>query len=128
MSNQLSHDDAGSDTRRRAALLRGDDEAGHDCADPGQLLLSPVQAANRLGIGRSTLYLLLADGQVESVHIGARQLVPVEGLRLYVERLRRGLSAATPVSGTLRGPEVAPRPTRRRNQTRHSQPTLPLST
>ena len=40
-----------------------------DPTDPGQLLISPSQAAKRLGIGRSTVYLLLADGRLESVHI-----------------------------------------------------------
>ena len=101
--------------------------AGAEPTEPGQLLLSPVQAAKRLGIGRSTLYLLLADGQLESVHIGARRLVPVEGLEQFVERLRRGGLDADPPDGTLERSAATPRPSRRRRGG-SSQPTLPLST
>ncbi len=100
---------------------------GAQPAEPGQLLLSPVQAAKRLGIGRSTLYLLLADEQLESVHIGARRLVPVDGLERYVEQLRRGEAGADPADGTLGRSAAVPRPSRRR-QGGPSQPTLPLST
>ena len=100
---------------------------GAEPADPGQLLLSPVEAAKRLGIGRSTLYLLLADEQLESVHIGARRLVPVEGLERYVERLRRGETDADPPDGRLGWSAAVPRPGRRRKGG-PSQPTLPLST
>ena len=100
---------------------------GAEPVEPGQLLLSPVQAAKRLGIGRSTLYLLLAGEQLESVHIGSRRLVPVEGLERYVERLRRGEADADPPDGTLGRSAAVPRPSRRRNDG-PSQPTLPLST
>jgi len=100
---------------------------GAESAEPGQLLLSPVQAARRLGIGRSTLYLLLADGQLESLHIGARRLVPVEGLEPFVERLRRRELDADPPDGTLGRSAAVPRPSRRRRDG-PSQPTLPLST
>ncbi len=100
---------------------------GAEPPEPGQLLLSPVQAARRLGIGRSTLYLLISDGQLESVHIGARRLVPVEGLERFVERLRRGEVGTDPADGRLAEPAAVPRPSRRR-QAGPSQPTLPLST
>ena len=100
---------------------------GAEPTEPGQLLLSPVQAAKRLGIGRSTLYLLLGDGQLESVHIGARRLVPVEGLERFVERLRRGDLDGDRPDGTLGRSAAVPRPSRRRRDG-PSQPTLPLST
>ena len=100
---------------------------GAEPVEPGQLLLSPVQAAKRLGIGRSTLYLLLADQQLESVHIGVRRLVPVEGLKRYVERLRRGEAMADALDGTLGGSLPCRGPSRRRRGG-PSQPTLPLST
>ena len=38
-------------------------------ADEG-LLLSLVEAARRLGIGRTSMYELLDAGEIESVHIG----------------------------------------------------------
>jgi excisionase family DNA binding protein len=42
------------------------------------LLLSVEQAAQALGIGRSTLYELIAAGEVETVHIGRSCRVPLE--------------------------------------------------
>jgi excisionase family DNA binding protein len=51
-------------------------------------LLRPEEAAEVLGIGRSTLYELLAAGQIESVHIGKARRIPVASLEQYVERLR----------------------------------------
>ena len=53
------------------------------------VLLSVAEAARALGIGRSLLYQLLADGEIASVSIGRRRLVPADALTAYVERLRR---------------------------------------
>jgi len=72
-----------------------------DPMDPGQLLISPSQAAKRLGIGRSTVYSLLADGRLESVHIGRRRLVPVGAIEHYVGRLRRDQRQTGPTDVTL---------------------------
>jgi excisionase family DNA binding protein len=57
-------------------------------------LLIPVwpDAADALGVGRSTAFALAASGALPSVSIGKRRLVPVAGLREYVRRL----SAAGP--------------------------------
>ena len=52
-----------------------------------RLLYTPEQAAHALGIGRSTLYVLLADGSIPSVRIGRRRRIPVDGLRRYVASL-----------------------------------------
>jgi excisionase family DNA binding protein len=52
-----------------------------------KLLYTPRQAAEALGVSRSTLYALMAAGDVPSVHIGACRRVPAEGLRRYVARL-----------------------------------------
>ena len=52
-----------------------------------KLLLTPLEAAEQLGIGRSTLYELLRAGQIASVRIGGcRRLTPT-ALSRYVERL-----------------------------------------
>lgn len=40
----------------------------------------------RLGVGRSAVYELLASGQIGRVKIGRRTLVPVQGLRDWVDR------------------------------------------
>ncbi|MEO9623873.1 MAG: helix-turn-helix domain-containing protein [Qipengyuania citrea] len=41
-----------------------------------------------LGIGRSTLYLLIGEGEVEIVKLGSSTLVLTESLRSLVERRR----------------------------------------
>lgn len=53
-----------------------------------RLLLRPEEAAQVLGIGRSTVYELLAAGAIESVHIGKARRIPVASLEQYVQRLR----------------------------------------
>jgi len=57
--------------------------------DKRPVLHSVVQAAQALGIGRSLLYELLAAGEIASVSIGRRRLIPADALAAYVERLRR---------------------------------------
>ena len=49
-----------------------------------KLLLTPTEAANALGIGRSKVYELMQTGQLQSVHIGACRRVPAEALQLFV--------------------------------------------
>ena len=45
-------------------------------------LLYPIpDAAKALGLGRSKIYELLADGQLESISIGRRRLVKAESIR-----------------------------------------------
>lgn len=51
-----------------------------------KLLLTVVEAAHRLGIGRTLMYELLKSGQIESVHVGRLHRVPVEALRRFVAR------------------------------------------
>ncbi len=52
------------------------------------LLLAIPEAARFVGLGRSKLYELVRDGDVEVVRIGRAVRVPVASLRTYVERLR----------------------------------------
>jgi excisionase family DNA binding protein len=52
-----------------------------------KLLYTPVEAAHALGLSRSTIYVLMANGQVPSVRIGNSRRVPAEGLRRYVAML-----------------------------------------
>ena len=49
-----------------------------------KLLLTVVQAAHRLGIGRTLMYELLGTGQIESVHVGRLHKVPVDALARFV--------------------------------------------
>jgi excisionase family DNA binding protein len=52
-----------------------------------KLLYTPAEAAEALGIGRSTLYLLLAEGDIVSVRIGASRRIPAKALDAYIAEL-----------------------------------------
>jgi excisionase family DNA binding protein len=55
---------------------------------PAPLLLSAVEAAALLGIGKTKLYELIARGDLRPVHIGRCCRIPVDEVREYVQRLR----------------------------------------
>jgi excisionase family DNA binding protein len=71
------------------------------------LLLSARQAAQLLGIGRTTLYELIKLGAVTPVHIGRCVRFSMTELEDYVERLVAGTSTAAL-------PPNTPAPTRAR--------------
>ena len=52
------------------------------------LLLTVPQAARVLAIGRTTLYALISNGAIETVHIGRAIRIPVEATRAFVEGRR----------------------------------------
>lgn len=52
-----------------------------------KLLYTTSEAAELLGVGRSTLYLLLGQGSTGSVKIGALRRISAAALQAYVERL-----------------------------------------
>ena len=56
-----------------------------------RLLLTPTEAAEALGIGRSKVYELLMGGAIESVLIGSARRVPADAVADYVRRLRHQL-------------------------------------
>ncbi len=53
-----------------------------------KLLLTTDEAADLLGVGRTTVYELLNAGLVESVRIGRARRIPRAALVAYVARLR----------------------------------------
>ncbi len=53
-----------------------------------EVLLTVEEAARRLRIGRTMAFSLLSTGELQSVRIGRRRLIPVEALRDFVRRLR----------------------------------------
>ena len=61
-------------------------------------LLTVVEAARRLRIGRTKMYGLLSSGEVESITIGARRLVPPECVEEFVQRRRREQARRRPAS------------------------------
>ena len=52
-----------------------------------KLLLTPHEAAQVLGIGRSKVYELLSSRQLTSVKIGTCRRIPADALRAYVMTL-----------------------------------------
>jgi excisionase family DNA binding protein len=52
-----------------------------------KLLLTTTEAAERLNIGKSTLYDLIRSGMLRTVKIGSRRLVPVSALTEVIEKL-----------------------------------------
>ena len=57
--------------------------------DAQPVMLTIVEAAQRLSIGRSMLYELMASGAIESVHIGRLRRIPVDCLADFVDRCCR---------------------------------------
>ena len=53
-----------------------------------KLLISPTEAAEVLGIGRSKVYELMRSGTLRSVRIDSCRRIPVEELSALVARLR----------------------------------------
>ena len=53
------------------------------------LLLTMVDAARVLSVGRTTMYELVGAGEIEVVHIGRAARVPVASIEAFVERRRR---------------------------------------
>lgn len=51
------------------------------------LLHTPEAAAALLSIGRSKVFELLANGDLQSVQIGRSRRIPDSALRAYVERI-----------------------------------------
>lgn len=49
-----------------------------------RLLLRPAEVAQTLGVGRSTVYEMIAAGTLPTVRIGTCLRVPVEALRSWV--------------------------------------------
>jgi len=47
------------------------------------------EACRYLGIGRSTLYVLIGEGEIEIIKLGTSTLVLTESLRSLVERRRK---------------------------------------
>ena len=52
-----------------------------------KLLLTPEQAAESLGCGRSYLFRLLSEGQIASVKVGRLRRIPVAEVERYIARL-----------------------------------------
>ena len=63
--------------------------------DMDPLLLSPEDAAELLGVGRSTVYDLMRMKLLPSVKIGRARRVPVAAVKAYVDRLTESQAQAS---------------------------------
>ena len=52
------------------------------------LFVPVLTAARMLGIGRTKVYELVGQGEIELVHIGCRALIPVDSVHSFATRLR----------------------------------------
>lgn len=68
------------------------------------LCYAPADAANALGIGRSTLFGLLARGEIKARKLGTRTLISADELHRYVASLPEAqFHAHVEERGTLHG-------------------------
>lgn len=74
MTNRLGHETT-HDRRERVG-------------EPPSLFVPVLTAARMLGIGRTKVYELVGDGELELVHIGCRALIPVDSVHSFAGRLR----------------------------------------
>jgi excisionase family DNA binding protein len=54
-----------------------------------RMLLTVEEAAERLGVGRSTMYHLIATGRIDTVRIGRLRRIEPGALSTYISRLRK---------------------------------------
>ena len=68
-------------------LLEPDETVGDEISENPELITVPVAAA-RLGLLRSKLYELIADGELPTVRIGRAPRIAVDDLRLFIAQRR----------------------------------------
>jgi excisionase family DNA binding protein len=52
----------------------------------GKLLLSPEEACELIGVGKSTLTKMLQGGQIPSFRVGRLRKIPVDGVHAFIEK------------------------------------------
>ena len=58
-----------------------------DTPQAPRVMLTPEQAADTLAIGRTTVYALIKNGELESVKIGRLRRIPADAITAYTARL-----------------------------------------
>jgi excisionase family DNA binding protein len=77
----LLADALGVSTQDLLHLVRSSASAAPDAT---LVALTVEEAARRLGVGRTTMYALLASGEIPSMAIGRLRRVPADALAAYV--------------------------------------------
>jgi excisionase family DNA binding protein len=67
----------------------------HDAVGETPVAYSIPGAMEVLPVGRTTFFRLIKDGEIPTITIGTRRLIPRDGLVAYVERLQREASEAS---------------------------------
>jgi len=57
-------------------------------ATPTKQFFSIIEAAEYLNIGRSLMYRLIGSGEIKSIKIGHRRLIPIDALNEFIERAK----------------------------------------
>ena len=65
-----------------------------DTKENVRLLLGYMEAADKISVGRTTIYGLVERGELKTVRIGRRALITAESLEAYVQRLTANADAA----------------------------------
>jgi excisionase family DNA binding protein len=68
-----------------------------------RLLLRPVEAAEMLGVSRSKIYELLAEGELPVVMLGPSMRVPLHELRRWISNRMRGSGVTAPAPERANG-------------------------
>lgn len=66
-----------------------DVQKGIETNAPAPRAVRVEQAARAIGLGRTTLYGLIASGQIRTLKVGGRRLVPLRAIDEFIERESR---------------------------------------
>jgi excisionase family DNA binding protein len=88
------------------------DERARGNSEIAPVLLTVAEAGRALAVGRTTIYELIRNGELEVIRIGRSTRIPVDAIAAFVERQRRQQRRATVRTRSSR--LVAPRPSQRR--------------
>jgi excisionase family DNA binding protein len=73
--------------------------ASHDSADDDRLFLTATEVGQQLGLGKSRVYALAADGLLPAVRLGRRMWFPRRGLEALadaaIERAEERMASST---------------------------------
>ena len=67
-------------------LIRRNEIDRADAADLRPLLVNPERLSTLLGLSHSTIYELLATGEIPSFKVGRRRVIPLTAVEQWIER------------------------------------------
>jgi excisionase family DNA binding protein len=91
--------DAKSKTASRAGIQAGAGASGQSAPAIEPITLRVPDACRYIGISRSTLYVLIAEGEIEIIKLGCSTLVLTESLKILIAQRRRRAENSSAHSG-----------------------------